>query len=170
MTALTVERLKEILTYSPRSGLFRWKVRSAIQVKIGDVAGNVDRKGYRNISIDNRLYKAHRLAWLYVTGRWPSDQIDHIQGVDRPDCDRLENLREATNSQNVSNRQRRQRNNTSGYVGVSFDHRLGKYRAHVGHNGRKHHVGCFNTAEQAFTARNEYARRLHGEFFSDGQR
>ena len=85
---ITQKRLKEVLDYDPCSGLFTRKCKSkkqpfgkGSQKDIGSVCGTQDAKGYIGISIDGKRYAAHRLAWLYVTGCWPSDQIDHINRV-----------------------------------------------------------------------------------------
>ena len=79
--SLTAERLREVLDYDPDTGVFTRKVRTASSVKVGDVAGSLNGKGYIRIRVDGRLYFAHRLAWLYVHGEWPVDQVDHINGI-----------------------------------------------------------------------------------------
>ncbi|WP_082747724.1 HNH endonuclease [Bradyrhizobium macuxiense] len=170
MTELTAERLMDVLSYSPRSGLFRWKVKPNRNIRIGDVAGTIQSNGYRYINIDGRKYLAHRLAWLWVFGRFPDHEIDHINGIGRLDQDRLQNLREASRSENMRNRQSRNRNNISGFHGVGFHRQRGKYLARVHINGRNHFLGYFDAPEAASVARNEAAQRLHAEFYSDGTR
>ncbi len=98
---LTAEYLRSILHYDQETGIFTWKVRTARRVKAGDVAGCSDGDGYRLIKVQSRLYKAHRLAWLYIHGSWPKDQIDHINRI-RTD-NRIANLREVSNKQNLQN-------------------------------------------------------------------
>jgi hypothetical protein len=94
---LTAERLREILGYDPETGLFTRLVRTG-RIRAGEVAGTAHSRGYRSIVIDGRVYLSHRLAWLYVHGEWPPEQIDHINR-NRAD-NRLVNLRAAKQSQN----------------------------------------------------------------------
>src|SRR4029450_2313606 len=117
MTELTAERLRELLDYDPETGDFTWKVNRRC-VRSGSVAGNVNCvDGYCYIGVDARRYHAHRLAWLYIKGAWPNDQIDHING-NKAD-NRFANLRQATHSQNQANGGRYS-NNASGYNGVTL--------------------------------------------------
>ena len=97
---ISVARLKEVLGYDAKTGVFVWRyVRKGMSSNRSLVAGMPRKvRGYRYIRIDGQLYAAHRLAWLYIHGRWPVDQIDHINGI--RDDNRLVNLREATNGQN----------------------------------------------------------------------
>ncbi len=154
---LTQSRLKELLRYDPDTGVFTWAVRRH-GVRIGDVAGGVDFYGYLCIKIDGRLYKAHRLAWLYVYGKWPADQMDHINGV----CDdnRLRNLREATHAQNEQNRALNA-NNVSGYPGVSWHKRDRKWQSQIGFEGRGKHLGYFDDPESAYAAYLSAKAKLH---------
>src|ERR1700719_1662744 len=101
LEAIDDDRLRELLSYDPETGVFRWLVRKRQNVKAGDVAGSFDGCGYCKISIDRRAYKAHRLAWLYMTGEWPPAEIDHIN-MNRAD-NRFANLRLATRHQNMAN-------------------------------------------------------------------
>jgi hypothetical protein len=94
---LTVERLRELLTYDPETGELRWRVTRRRAAK-GSLAGTLNRNGYRNIEVEQRCYKAHRLAWLYVTGEWPKETIDHINC--KRDDNRWANLRQATTAEN----------------------------------------------------------------------
>lgn len=152
---LTAAYLQSILDYDPKTGVFRWKVKLA-RANPGDVAGRINSNGYWRISIQRRDYGAHRLAWLYVYGRLPERQLDHING-DRLD-NRLANLREATHSQNMQNL-KRFRNNTSGYQGVR-KHK-GKWQARICVDRHVHHLGSFRTAEDAAAAYAEAKARLH---------
>lgn len=101
-TPLTPERLRCLLSYDQGTGLFTWLIDRGNGACAGQRAGTVDRNsGYVLVQIDGRQYRAHRLAWLYVHGRWPRPLIDHI---DRNRANnRISNLREATSAINNSN-------------------------------------------------------------------
>ena len=142
---LTQERLKELLDYDPDTGVFVWRV-SRGSVKAESVAGCTHHEGYVHISIDGRKRLAHRLAWLYVHGCWPTNQIDHINRV--RDDNRLCNLREVTNQKNHWNRGK-QKNNSSGLIGVFWDKKAKKWRAYINVCGKQKHLGLFDTQEEA---------------------
>lgn len=98
---LTAERLRELLTYDPETGEFRWRYTRGCRAR-GQIAGTVTCLGYLTIAIDGRKYKAHRLAWLHVHGEWPYPEIDHINRIKLDN--RLVNLRRATRAENNANR------------------------------------------------------------------
>lgn len=153
----TQSHLKELLHYDPETGVFTWAV-SRSGVRIGDVAGCLKRNGYRYIGVDGRDYLAHRLAWLYMTGLWPADQIDHINGV--KDDNRLVNLREATHLQNHQNRALDVKN-TSGFLGVSWHRVTEKWRAYISVGGQQKHLGLFTRPEDAYAAHLTAKAELH---------
>lgn len=147
---LTAEKLRSILHYDPATGIFTWKVRTANQVKAGDIAGSLDGGGYLSIRVCSRLYLAHRLAWLYTYGEWPKDQIDHIN---RNKTDnRIANLRDVSHKQNGQNASKPS-NNTSGHTGVYWYKRDSKWQAKIMHNQKLIHLGYFTTIEDAVSAR-----------------
>jgi len=156
---LTQARLKELLHYDPETGLFRWKVYRARSARAGSLAGVQKERGRIIICLDQREYKAHRLAWFYMTGAWPKNQIDHI------DCNAgnnaFANLREATNSQNHMNKVSR---NSTGFKGVKFDKRRGKWDANIKLLGKVKFLGSFKSPEAAYAAYCDAAKIFHGEF------
>jgi hypothetical protein len=155
---LTAERLRELLTYDPDTGLFIRRVnRQGRWGKAGTVAGHINPHGYRVIWIGAN-YMAHRLAWLYVHGALPEGQLDHIN-QDKTD-NRMENLRLVTHAENMQNRPH-QRNNVSGFKGVAPCRRTGRWQALICSNNKQIHLGFFDTPELAHAAYCEAAARLH---------
>jgi len=158
---LRADTLRELLDYDAATGIFRWRCGRRGTVRKGNVAGKVaSRDGYVLIKIKGIDYRAHRLVWLHVHGNWPNLHIDHING-DVAD-NRLSNLREATDSQNLAN-SRRHRDNSSGFKGVTkLPH--GKWMARIRHHRKLFHLGTFDTPEMAHNAYVEAANKLFGEF------
>jgi hypothetical protein len=152
--------LKELLTYSPETGLFCWKVRTSNRIRVGDVAGcHETHYGYVLIGIDGVIYGAHQLAWLFVHGEW--HEIDH-ENLDRGD-NRINNLRKCSRSQNQFNRGK-QENNTSGFKGVSYHSQSGKWVARLSAGGKRKSLGLHDTPESAHQAYCAGAKLHHGEF------
>jgi hypothetical protein len=152
---LTVERLTELLRYNPETGVFTRQVN-------GEIAGCVNViHGYQMVGLDGREYRAHRLVWLWQTGAWPKETIDHING-NRAD-NRWCNLREATKSQNATN-SGKHRDNTSGYKGVHLHKPTGKWKAEIMKNGKQKHLGLYPSAELAHIVYMCHAVIEHGEF------
>jgi hypothetical protein len=156
-TLLTHERLKELLSYDIDSGTFTWKKSIAPNIKIGSVAGSIDAHGYTVIGVDKKHYKAHRLAWLFVTGEFPKKFIDHING-NRAD-NRIKNLREATKSENAQNQRSPIGKTASGALGVT-KHKE-KFRARIQIDGHLKHLGLFDTVSDAYAAYIAAKRKLH---------
>jgi hypothetical protein len=165
---LTLERLYELLDYDPDTGIFRWRVDRYAHKCAGKIAGsNRSPRGYRYISIDNHGWRASRLAWFYVHGFWPPDQIDHIDVHGPHDDDRIANLRLANSSQNTANR-RKFTNSASPYKGVLFKKSKNQWIARVQVNGRRIERSGFKSAEQAFEAYRRLAAQHFGPFAVDG--
>lgn len=158
---ITQKELKEKISYDQSTGEFSWLVGRFVNV----VCGYINQDGYRKISINKREYCAHRLAWLYVYGEWPKDQIDHINND--PSDNRICNLREATFNQNMQNR-RIKKNHPTGYKGVGFNKRLQKYIARIVINGKQKTIGFFNDPQLAHDAYVSFAKEIHKEFFNKG--
>jgi hypothetical protein len=160
MKTVTLERLKEILSYDPETGFFT-NLSTRKRAPIGATAGSTGKNGYIEIGIDGRSYLAHRLAWFYMTGEWPP-QVDH-KDRDRAN-NAFSNLRAADNAQNQMNRKATSR---SGYKGVTW-HDCGKWMAQI-HIEKKHiYLGLFETALDAHRAYCETALKHFGEFANFG--
>ena len=165
---LTLTRLRELVVYNKRTGLFRWRVNRGPK-KIGDVAGYRRSDGYNSLMLDGINYLVGRLAVFYVTGVWPEHEVDH-RDTDSGN-DRWRNLRPATRSQNCANRNVT-RANRLGVKGVAIDPTKKKkpYVAHMGLNGRKKHLGYFATLAEASSAYRRAAKEFHGEFSRSSSR
>jgi hypothetical protein len=159
---LTQAELKSQLHYNPETGIFTRMVSNNNKIKVGDVAGGKHNQGYMVIGINGKLYLAHRLAWLYVHGEFPENDIDHISGI--KDSNFIKNLRVSTRSQNLFNRGVT-KNNTSGYKGVSFDKATNKWMAKARLNGKRYYLGLFVTPEKASEAYQAFSKNNHGEFY-----
>lgn len=149
MKAVTQERLKSLLEYSPETGIFTWRIDGK-RMRIGDPAGCVSRPtGYIVIGIDGGLYLAHRLAWTYVTGT-DAPRMDH---KDRNRANNAwPNLRPATAKQNMENRSLG-RNSSSGVSGVTWIAAKSQWRAQIQHNRKFIHLGYHGDLISAVLAR-----------------
>lgn len=146
---MTHDELLAAVIYFPETGEFIRR-KSAGNVLAGASIGHTATKGYRTASVLSQYVKLHRLAWFYVNGTWPTDQIDHINGV--KDDNRIANLRVCSTSTNCTNQHGPRTNNKVGFQGVHRITKTGRYRAACMLNGNKHHLGVFATAEEAFAA------------------
>ena len=155
---LTAERLRCSLDYHENDGVFHWLLSKGRTSKQGDVAG-YENGGYIKIMIDGRSYQAHRLAFLYMTGKWPSEDVDHINGC-RTD-NRWINLRDVPHSINTENRHRASISNKVGLLGVSMHHRSARFRARIRTDGKLIQLGWFDTPEEAHAAYLNAKREIH---------
>lgn len=161
LTSLTAERVRELLDYDLITGVWRWKKPTANAVKVGQIAGGENAKGYWYIRIDGVLYKGSRLAWLYVHGVWPTHEIDHKNGATGDDS--FGNLREATHQQNAWNRSIRYDN----YLGIKgVRQNYNKFEANICFSGQNIYLGLFDSPEEASTAYQAAAKALFGEFYN----
>lgn len=149
---ITQKYLQSILEYNPDTGIFTWKIDVDNNVKYGNTAGNVNNKGYMRIAINKKSYLAHRLAWLYVYGEFPLEQIDHTNH-DRTD-NRIDNLRCVSNQENAMNASKR-KDNKSGTVGVSWYNRYNKWVVQIKANNKRIHLGYFTDINDAIAARKQ---------------
>ncbi len=143
---LVQRELKELLEYSPKTGIFIWKKRVANCIKVGDKAGHNDIHGYRVIEIKGKAYKAHRLAWLYVYGYFPGYDMDHINK--NPSDNRLKNLRVVSRSCNKINTNNR-RDNSSGVKGIHWSKANSKWRVEI----FDRYIGLYENFDDAVAAR-----------------
>lgn len=159
---ITLERLRQVLEYDPETGLWRWLRPDLMNKKpISEMAGTISVHGYRIITYEGKKYRASRLAWFYMTGAWPEEEIDHKDRV--MSNDKWSNLRAASRSENALNRDL-QSNNTSGARGVSWNTEKGKWYAQIKKDGVSHYVGWFDFLDEAIAARDAVAQDLHGDF------
>lgn len=173
---LTQSKLQERLNYDPETGILTWKVRPVDTFSAGPsqtakrkcvawnnkyagkrAATSVGNHGYYSIRMDRVRYLAHRVIWLLVHGRWPSEQIDHANG-NRLD-NRMSNLREASNGQNAANRPHT-------HPGLKGARRRpsGRWHAQISVNNRQIHLGVYDTAQEAHDAYVAAAEKYFGNF------
>jgi hypothetical protein len=155
---LRLERLKECLQYDPSTGLFTWLKCNSARAQVGATAGTTHTSGYVIVSIDRETYRAHRLAWFYMTGEWPRGFIDHRNTI--RDDNRWGNLRDVSSFINQQNRRGPNRNNKSGLMGVSWATRGGWF-ARIYSNGKPKYLGYFETPELAHKAYLQAKAELH---------
>lgn len=160
---ITQEKLKELFHYAPETGIFT-RLTNRGGKKPGTPVGAKHAMGYIQISIDSKLFKAHRLAWLYHHGAPIPALIDH-QDLDNSN-NKISNLRAATKQQNEFN-QPKPSNNTSGYKGVSWHSIKKQWRARTCLNGKEILFGYFDSPEEAYEVYKLKAPQIHGEFFRE---
>lgn len=167
---LTAERLRELVDYSQDTGEFFWKSEirlgfhnSVVGHKAGEKAGTARKSDGRNvIRIEGRTYLGYRLAWLWMVGRWPVGEIDHIDG--NPVNDRFSNIREVSRGVNQQNLRRPQKQKKSSeFLGV-FANKPGRrhpWRASICLDKKQIYLGAFMTEREASAAYLEAKRALH---------
>ncbi len=155
----TAETLREWLSYDAASGHFTWLVQRRNAAQIGSRAGKINWNGYVHIRINNRAFMAHRLAWLYMVGEWPSHFVDHIDG--NPSNNAWSNLRAATNSQNQAAR----RATPNGeFRGTTWNKSAKKWQAGIKVGGKSFHLGVFASRADAAEAYKSAAVEHFGQF------
>jgi hypothetical protein len=155
----TLEEVRALLDYDPETGIFRWRKKPSPRTRAGSVAGCLNSDGYARISIDDRLYPAHRLAWLLTKGTWPQQQIDHADGQRSNNA--LANLREVSAGANQQNLAKRRRPASSKYLGVSWNKAAGRWIAQICLNGKQHYLGSFASEQDAYAAYLAAKSQLH---------
>jgi len=160
------EYIRSVFDYNPNTGVFKWKIRTDVPKewntrRAGKIAGRVQKNGYISIGINKKHFYAHRLAWIYMTGDCPYDDVDHKDRV--KSNNKWENLRLGTRTQNFGNKTISP-HNTSGYKGVSLFKRDGTWRSQIQVFGKNIHLGYYKTPEEAHKIYMEAAIKYFGEF------
>ena len=153
---ITQERLKELLHYDPDTGNFYNIVTRGPRAQEGTIAGT-RHGGYWRVCLSGAQHYAHRLAVLYVTGEWPKEHVDHING-DTSD-NRWANLRPATRSENMQNRRGANSNSKTKLLGVKASRNV--FRAQIKVSGRCVNLGTFSSPEAAHDAYLKAKAELH---------
>lgn len=153
---ISQQQLKEQLHYDPESGKFTRLVAASNNVRVGDVAGQ-KYDGYVRIQVLGVRRMAHCLAWFYMTGNYPTGEIDHRNGI--RDDNRWGNLREGDHFINQQNIRRARSTSTTGKLGVS--RKKNKFQSSIRVNGKKMHLGTFATADLAHQAYLSAKRKYH---------
>jgi len=148
---ITYERLKELLSYNPETGVFIWKISPMYKIKIGDIAGGATlSRGYKRIGIDGKRYRTSRLAFLYMKGYFPEYQVDHIDR--KRNNDRWNNLRHVSPSCNTRNSKIRNTNN-SGITGICWHKQAKKWMAEIRIFKKSKYLGLFDNLLEAARSR-----------------
>lgn len=165
MKSLTQARLKEVLEYSPELGTFKWLTEKktgkhdAFKLHMaGDLVSNAGHP-YPRVTIDGERHYLHRLAWLYMEGEWPKEEIDHQDG-DKTNI-KWNNLRSASSTLNKQNTRKPRSHNKSGHLGVSWDAKREKWTARIKVDGTYRYLGRFLLVEQAAQTYLDAKRQLH---------
>lgn len=151
------QKILRLLEYNSETGLFYWRVSTSSTAQAGSVAGTKTSHGYIDIGIEGKSYKAHRLAWVYITGAWPKDEIDHRNGVRHDNS--WANLREADHRLNHENIRIAMSSNHLGVLGVYQHHK--KFVSRIKSHGKKFYLGIFNTSREAHEAYLSAKRKIH---------
>lgn len=164
---LTAERLRELLNYDPETGVFTFRVHRSQNATAGQVAGWRRPNGYVQVTVDGVHYKAHRLAWLYMTGAWPELDIDHINRT--RDDNRWSNLRQLSRGENLQNASLSHRN-VSGCKGVTPHPKGGgRWVAHIRFNNKQRYLGTFYEISEAIACRKAAEALYHPFAVKDEQ-
>lgn len=154
---ITQSELKELITYDPETGIIKWinsgKGRRLKPTNISDC--NYRKDGYLTITIGKKAYLGHRIAWLYMTGKWPKYFIDHINGD--PSDNSFLNLRDLSHQKNHFNRAPK---------GYSYNKQRGNYQARITVDGKNIHLGNYQTKDEAHAAYLIAKPKYHGKEFS----
>lgn len=156
---ITQNRVKFLFKYDEHTGKLIRRFTQSSNAKAGDIVGNKSINGQLDVRIDYKLYKVHRIIWLYVYGVLPDIDVDHINGIKTDN--RLCNLRLVNRSENLQNQRKARSDNKSGLLGVSHVTRTGMYIAQIQVNKKHKYIGSFYTAQDAHDAYLKEKRKLH---------
>jgi HNH endonuclease len=149
---LTHTNLVQRMEYFPETGLLCWRPD-------GVIATTDTKRGYKLCRIFGKTYQAHRLIWLYVHGNWPVFFIDHING--NPSDNRIANLRDVPQSENLQNQRKAHKNSKSGLLGVTWDKQHNSWKARIMAFGVDYQLGMYKDKYQAHQAYILKKRELH---------
>lgn len=152
------------MIYNESNGNFYWRTNKSKRIRAGDLAGYTNEDGYKFIRIDNKLYREHRLAWIYMYGEF-SGEIDHIDN--NPSNNKIENLRVCTSSQNKQN-MRKRKDNTSGVKGLHWYKAYNKWQVNLTVNGKTKFYGYYSDFFEACCVIHSNRNKIHGEFANHG--
>ena len=156
----SIQRLRDIFLYDPETGVITRSQTVSPNGQKGWPVGSPSGAGYLLARVDNKRFKAHRLAWALYYGTWPEHQIDHING-NRAD-NRIVNLRDVKPSENMQNiRKARSDREPGSLLGTTYCKRDKVWRSKIGINGKRINLGTFTTAEAAYAAYVQKKREIH---------
>ena len=150
---MIINNIKSVLNYEKETGVFTWSVYRSHNALRGESPGRLDKDGYLRITVFEKEYSASRLAWAFVHGKFPDEQIDHINGNKLDN--RIENLRACTQAQNQQNK---------ASVGVAFNKSNNKWQAQIKKSGKNYYLGCFADKDEAIEAYRKKSVDLFGEY------
>lgn len=151
----------ELLDYDKDTGIFKWK-KQRRGIKTDVPLGTDNGFGYLRITVLGKSYYAHRLAWFYIHGTMPKEEIDHING--NKSDNRIENLRSLSRQGNAQNRNTHQKNNDSHMLGVSWHKKAKKWQVHICVYKQRKYLGLFenmNDAHEAYIKEKEKINYEH---------
>jgi hypothetical protein len=157
---LTQKQVQHLFAYCPETGVLFWKNPPTSRIQKGDVAGTINKAGYRQVKIAQKIYYVHRIIFLYVLGKWPEKTVDHLNQI--KDDNRWENLRDVPFNLNCRNRAM-QSNNTTGYTGIFFNYTRMKYTVRAQVNKKEYHGGFYDDLDSAVDARQTLIDQLNAE-------
>lgn len=167
-----VDSIEKAIAYDPETGTLSWKedrragaCSARLNAKAGDQINGTCSQGYIQVGLSGRKYRGHQIAWALYHGEWPSQAIDHRNGVKTDN--RISNLRLCNDAQNNMNKPR-QANNTSGVRGVTRASNVNKWQAGIWVNKKRVHLGYFENLDDAKAAYVAAAKQYFGEFYHAG--
>lgn len=156
---ITIKQVRDALHYDYKTGEIRWKNPPHERIKFASLAGCFNHHGYLRIRLFGEQFQAHRIAWALYYGKWPNNDLDHIDG--NRGNNKIRNLRLASKSINSQNLRKPLRNNHSGFLGVVPSGRKWMAKIRLPNGGKQMVIGRYITAQEAHEAYRRVKRRLH---------